>query len=294
LSYNGAIQRTVPLLGFDPGDFDPYYKDEVSLGLEWQFVPAWAFKVRGTWWETGDSFWATDQFNAAGVSVRDVRNWDDGFREYEGVQFELNRAFRNNWTLRTNYTLGETTGNNFGNGEVSVFEDDLFEALGGVEVCTAASYVGCMLNSTDATIRNREGVGNTGRRHILNVVGLKQFPIGNHTIGLGGYFGYRSGERWGLRVPTTLRHPVSGKTINSTTYVQPRDAGQLEDTMTLNLSGHWLFPIAAQVKSVGVGAVSITNEQELIGIQISNSQPVAGKLAYAGAAQYRFQIGVTF
>jgi hypothetical protein len=84
----------VPLLGFDPGDFDPYYKDEASLGLDWQFVPAWAFKVRGTWWEIGDAFWTTNQFNAAGVPVRDVRNWDDGFREYKGVALELNRAFR--------------------------------------------------------------------------------------------------------------------------------------------------------------------------------------------------------
>ena len=43
--YNGAQQRTVPLLGFNPGTFDPYYKDEASLGLEWQFVPAWALEA---------------------------------------------------------------------------------------------------------------------------------------------------------------------------------------------------------------------------------------------------------
>ena len=191
--------------GFNPGTFDPYYKDEASLGLEWQFVPAWAFEVRGSMWEETDAYWVSQQFNAAGVIVRDVRNWDDAFREYEGVVFELNRAFRDNWTLRTNYTWGETEGNHFGNNEVALFQDSLFEGLGGLEVCTAASYVGCRAGSTDATIRNREGIGNTGREHILNIVGLKVFPIGEHSIGLGGYFGFRSGERWGLRAPTSVR-----------------------------------------------------------------------------------------
>jgi hypothetical protein len=286
LRYDGRTQRTVPLLGFDPGDFDPYYKDEASLGVDWQFVPAWAFKVRGTWWEIGDAFWATNQFNAAGVPVLDVRNWDDGFREYEGVQLELNRAFRDNWTIRTNLTLGDTKGNNFGNGEVSVFVEDLFEGLGGIDVATGR---------TDATIVNREGVGNTGRSRILNVVGLKQFLIGSHTLGLGGYLGYRSGERWGLRVPVTLRHPVSLQTINSTTYIQPRDAEQLEDTHTLNLSGHWLFPIAAQFKGrVGVEAVNVTNEQEVTGINVATGERDAGKVAFQAPREYRFQIGVTF
>jgi hypothetical protein len=286
LQYNGAIQRTVPLLGFDPGDFDPYYKDEASLGLDWQFVPAWAFEARGIWWEIGDAFWTTNQFNAAGVPVRDVRNWDDGFREYKGVALELNRAFRDNWTIRTNLTLGETRGNNFGDGEVSVFKDTLFDALGGVDVATGR---------TDATVVNREGVGNTGRGQILNIVGLKQFPIGSHTIGLGGYFGYRSGERWGRRGPVTLRSPVSGQTINSTIYLQPRGSEELEDTMTLNLSGHWLFPIAAQFKGrVGVEAVNVTNEQEVISINSTTGLRDAGKQAFQAPREYRFQVGVTF
>ena len=197
--YDGAQQRQNLPPGSNPGTFDPYYKDEASIGLEWQFVPAWAFEVRGSMWEESDAYWVTSQFNAAGVVVPDVRNWDDAFREYEGVVLELNRAFRDNWTLRTNYTWGETTGNHFGNNEVALFQDTLFEGLGGIEVCTATSYVGCIPGSTDATIRNREGVGNTGREHILNIVGLKVFPIGEHSIGLGGYFGFRAGERWGLR-----------------------------------------------------------------------------------------------
>ena len=209
---------------------------------------------------------------------------------------ELNRAFRENWTLRTNYTWGETEGNHFGNNEVALFQDSLFEGLGGLEVCTATSYVGCRPGSTDATIRNREGVGNTGREHILNIVGLKVFPIGEHSIGLGGYFGFRSGERWGLRAPASVRSPVSGgQTIQTTTYVEQRGAQQLEDTMTLNLSGHWEFPIAGQFSGrLGAEVVNVTDEQELVGMNFNTGQPDSGKLAFQSPREYRFQVGVTF
>jgi hypothetical protein len=290
--YDGAQRRQNLPPGFNPGTFDPYYKDEASVGLEWQFVPAWAFEVRGSMWEETDAYWVTSQFSATGV-VADVRNWDDAFREYEGVVLELNRAFRDNWTLRTNYAWGETTGNHFGNNEVALFQDTLFEGLGGLE-CVGNP---CIPNGrTDTTTRNREGVGNTGREHILNIVGLKVFPIGEHSIGLGGYFGFRAGERWGLRAPATLRHPsIANQTISTTTYTEPRGSQQLEDTMTLNLSGHWEFPIAGQFSGrLGAEVVNVTNEQELIGINFNNGQPVAGKLAFQSPREYRFQIGVTF
>ena len=148
----------------------------------------------------------------------DVRNWDDGFREYQGLVLELNRAFRDGWTVRTNYTYSDGNGNTFGTGDGTTDADTLFDLLGGVEVCSATSYPGCVNGTTDATSRNREGSGNTEREHNLNLVGLKVFSLGSHDLGLGGYFGFRSGEPWGLRATTSLRHPVSGqlKTRRST------------------------------------------------------------------------------
>jgi hypothetical protein len=284
--YDGQSRRTVPVLGFNPGTFDPYYKDEVSLGVEWQIVPTWAFQARASWWEVDDAFWSTDQWNAAGQVVRAVRNWDDGFRKYQGVQLELNRALRDNWTVRTNYTYGETDGNNFGSGDGSLDEDDLFEGLGGIETGTGR---------TDATIINREGRGNADRTHILNLVGLRMFPVGRHDFTVSGYFGYRSGERWGLRPNTVLSRPGTTQTINTTTYREPRDAQQLEDTYTLNLAGYWLFPIMGAVEGrLGAEVVNVTNEQEVISINIANGQPDAGKVAYQAPREYRFQIGISF
>ena len=292
--YDLSPQRTL-LSGLDTGSFDPYYKDEVSAGVEWQFVPTWAFKARAIWWEIGDAFWSTNQFNAAGQVVSDVRNWDDGFRDYRGAVLELNRAFRNGWTVRTNYTYSDGDGNTFGTGDGTTDADTLFELLGGVEVCTATSAPGCTPGATNATIRNREGSGNTEREHNLNLVGLKAFEIGKQTLGLGGYFGFRSGEPWGLRANTSIRHPVSNVAQTTTTYVTPRDANEMEDTYTLNLTGYWEFPIKGQFSGrLGVEAVNVTNEQEIISINLQTGQPDAGKSAIQSPREIRLQVGLTF
>jgi hypothetical protein len=284
--YDIQVSRTVPLLGLDPGDFDPYYKDEVSAGIDWQLMQAWAFKARAVWWEIGDTFWSTNQYDALGRVVPDVRNWDDGFREYQGVVLELNRAFNDGWTVRTNYTYSDGNGNTFGTGDGTTDADTLFEGLGGVEVGTG---------STDATIRNREGSGNTEREHNLNLVGLKVFTFGSQSLGFGGYYGFRSGEVWGRRASTQVRHPVSSQPINTTTYVEARDAHQMEDTFTLNLTGFWEFPIGGRFHGrLGVEAVNVTNEQEVISINLNNGQPDAGKSAIQSPREIRLQIGVTF
>ena len=215
-----------------------------------------------------------------------ARNWDHGFRKYDGVQLELNRAMRNDWTLRSNYTYSNGRGNNYGNAIGTLNDDDLFEGLGGVEVGTGR---------TDATSVNRVGNGYADRRHVLNVVGLKTFPIGRQHLGIGGYWSYRSGERWGLRSNTTVKSPISGQTIATTTYVEPRDAEKLDDTMVLSLTGNWQFPIAGGVSGrVGFEAVNVTNEQELIGINIANGLPQPGRIAYQSPREYRLQVGVTF
>ena len=110
----------------------------------------------------------------------------------------------------SNYTWGEGDGNNFGAAEnVVLHNDDLFEALGGVEVGTGR---------TDATIINREGRGPFDRTHILNLTGVKNFTLGNHKIGVGGYFAFRSGERWAQRLATQIGTPLSTQRISTTTY----------------------------------------------------------------------------
>ncbi len=170
LAYDIRQQSTVPVLGFNPGSFDPYYKDEVSLGYEWQFMPAWAFEARANWWEVDDTFWTTDQWNATGQVVRDVRNWDDGFREYEGApapaqsrdaqqldaahQLHLRREQRQQLRQRRRHHRRRRPVRRPGRRRAQHHQHHYNTA-------------------------NREGRGNTDREHNLNVVGLKVFPVGD-------------------------------------------------------------------------------------------------------------------
>ncbi|HUE96187.1 MAG TPA: hypothetical protein VMN39_05985, partial [Longimicrobiaceae bacterium] len=285
--YDRFDRRVVPALDTAIQEVDPYYKDEITLGTQWQFSDTWVFEAQAIWWELSDLFWASDQFDAEGGVRRDVRNWDEGFRDYSGLRLELNRAFRGGWTLRTNYTLGENEGNNFGaNDNVSTHDDDLFEGLGGVEVGTGA---------TDATSVFRDGRGFLDRTHNLNIVGLKQFSAGAHVFALGGYFLFRSGEPWGLRESTVVAHPVSGQTITTTSYREPRDAQQLEDTFSLNLTGSWNFPIGGRLQGrVAIEVANLTDEQELIGINRANGLPIPGTAAFQAPREFRGQVGVQF
>jgi outer membrane receptor protein involved in Fe transport len=69
----------------------------------------------------------------------------------------------------------------------------------------------------------------------------------------------------------------------------------MEDTMTLNLTGYWQFPIAGIVQGrLGVEAINVTNEQEVISINIATGQPDAGKVAYQAPREFRLQVGITF
>ena len=184
--------------------------------------------------------------------------------------------------LRSNYTLGKSEGNV----DFVVDDDDLFEALGGIQVGTGR---------TDATIVNREGRNQWDREQLLNLVGLKRWEIGNHDIGVGAYYFYRAGARWGLRPNTTVRHPVSGQIINTSTYTEPRDQNQLEDTFSVNLTAEWSFPIHGSVRAKIGGEVSnLTDEQEVVDINIATGDPTPGIIAYQVPREFRLRAGISF
>ena len=194
---------------------DPYYKDEITLGFAWQFSDLWVLETTGILWELDDLYMATTQFDDDGAAYLDVRTWNSSpfkaERKYEGIRLGLRRSYRNNWTLNANYTWSNGEGNNFGRNDNAVnWEDDLFEGLGGAQVGTG---------DLDATIRGRYGHGFMDRTHNLNIVGVRQIPIGSHNISLGGYFGFRSGERWGFG--EALRWSIRSRSSASTPPATP-------------------------------------------------------------------------
>jgi hypothetical protein len=264
-------------------DVEPYYKDEVSAGFDWQFTRDWTFTARAMASETEDLFHSTLQFDAAGQVVRDLRNWPDARRKYRGLTLETSRAMRDNWSLDVNYTLGKTEGN-----QNSVNDDfNLFEGLGGVEVGTGAT------NATDNSFWFGELLEH--RTHILNVIGLKRFQFGKQDLVLGGYAHWDSGEPWGLNPATTLAHPLSGQTINTTTFREPLDAHTLDDQILVNASATWTFPIHGPVLGVlGVDVANIFDQQDVVGINRANGEPEDSITAYQTPREFRLKAGFRF
>ena len=57
-----------------------------------------------------------------------LTNFEDAEREYQGLQIEANRAFRDGWVIRTNYTLSKVEGNAIGQEHFNNTIDDFREA----------------------------------------------------------------------------------------------------------------------------------------------------------------------
>ena len=69
LGYNFLLRSFRPGEQFDLAeqgiipeiDLDPYYKDELIVGFEWQVSNNWAFDAKGIYWELGDIIMNTTQ-----------------------------------------------------------------------------------------------------------------------------------------------------------------------------------------------------------------------------------------
>ena len=130
-------------------DLDPYYKDEIIVGFEWQATQNWAFDAKALYWELGDMIMNTVQ-RAPGddsffmsVNERDFkrnlralgvvpehrdRRFEKPFKKYTALQLQFNRRFANGWALYNNLTLSklETTGSGaWWNNTSSTYGEDL-------------------------------------------------------------------------------------------------------------------------------------------------------------------------
>ena len=281
--YDRFQRRVEPSSSDDVAGIEPYYKEEVSVGFDWQFADNWIFTSRAVVHESDDIFHASLQFDAEGQVFRDLRNWPNNVREYEGLSFQVNRAFRNNWSLQSNLSISNTDGTI----QSSSDNDNHNEGFGGIEVGTG------ILNTTSSPFW--DGPLTWDREIMVNIVGIKRWVFGNHDLMTSAFLKYTAGEPWALHPSTRVAHPVSGQTISTTTFREPRGSQQLEDFWMLNLNATYQFPIAGSVQGIIGGEVAnATNEQALVRINRRNGRPNTSVRAFQFPREFRLKVGFRF
>jgi hypothetical protein len=169
-SFRPGRQFELAEMGFFDVDLEPYYKDEVILGFEWQFNRNWAFDAKGIIWELGDVIMNTTQRDHLGqtfalsanagdmpaiwralgqVPESLIDGFEQPFKEYQAAQLQINRRFADGWALYNNLTLSklETTGSGaWWNNTSSTYGEDLGQVL------TQASIDDCQAQQVGRTI----------------------------------------------------------------------------------------------------------------------------------------------
>ena len=280
---------------------DPEFQDAFSLGVDWQISGNWVGKAHVEYRDNKEVWSVSTQWDAAGQPVFDLRTWTAGeaqrvadglgvpspgplFREHTGLVLELNRRMRNNWAVRSNLAWNDTRGN------VSsrVNRDATFDGLGGLEVGTGVP---------DLTSRFTGGriAGGGNAEYILNLVGIKRWEIGKHSLNAGAYFNWTAGQFWGRTAAATIFHPVSLETLQVTTLLEPSDSHQLPDLQVLNLNLSWTFPIKGALEGqLGAELSNALNEDTQIGINTRTGLPTNGISSFVLPRELRLNAAIRF
>ena len=133
------------------------------------------------------------------------------------------------------------------------------------------------------------------REFMVNIVGLKRFVFGKHDLMTSAFLKYSAGEPWALHPSTRVAHPVSGQTIRTSTFREPRGSQQMEDFWNLNLSVTYQFPIAGSVQgSIGGEVANATNEQAVVRINERTGRPHSSVASHQYPREYRLKVGFRF
>jgi hypothetical protein len=285
-------------------DLKPFYKDEIILGWEWQFTNNWAVDVKGIAWELGDMISNTiqrapngeffeltvnfDQFrqvlrNIGQVPEPLIDAFEDGKKEYQALQLQLNRRFNNGWAVYNNLTFAdtETTGSGaWWNNWNSTYGYDLGSVLteADIRACELAQLgftdgnppvqvsagrtvpVDCrtaltpFLGQSSSTInrvgkdgvassRYDEGGVGADREWIFKSFGYKVWTFGKQDINLGGLLMAQAGSPWG-RVEQVSVAPTAGDTAALLIGTNGLDV-VVEPNGTRKLDSHWMLNLGA-------------------------------------------------
>ena len=164
--------------------------------------------------------------------------------------------------MRANLAFNDTKGNvdNRTNNDVT------YDGLGGLEV-------GTLVNDLTSRFRDGRIALASNRAIVLNLVGIKRWQIGNHSVNTGAYLSYREGQPWGFQANANMFNPESLETLRVRTLLEPADTSQLPDPTVLNLNASWVFPIKGSFEGqLGVEVWNATNEDAQTNVECFKRQ----------------------
>jgi hypothetical protein len=235
---------------------DPWYKDEATLGAEWQFHRDWALQLRASWWEYFDLVDRNRQMDPE-TGVYWVTGAVPGAKaDRTAATVIIRRRFRQRWMLSGSYTWSETMDN--------------CGFLGGSGCTTNFGELQVWTNEDGVPIseQNKWGKATPDRTHNFKLRGIYNLPLGGrHTLNFAGLVLFHSGKPWmqteSMEIPDEL-NPLD-QTVNHNVYLNPRGTFRLDERFQLDLNVEWRFPLGGAFDGwLRAEIINVTDEQILI------------------------------
>jgi hypothetical protein len=270
---------------FDPirdvDRIDTYFKDEVTLGAQWQFHPDWAIKATAAYGRAEDFPQILRQMDPVDGLYQVAENTPGLKQDRSALELSVNRRFKDGWTFGANYTLSKTEANCCG------------QAYGELIDWT-------LEDGTPVSHWNQWGRDAWDRPHLVKVRGAKRFDLGRgHSILIGGLAYYTSGQVW-TPVETWVIPPELdplGQRPTRTVYLEPRGSRRVGGRAQLDMNLEWRFPIAGSFTGyLRTEVLNVTDEQVLIGVAglPATGEPLRTTMNYQYPRGVRAFVGFSF
>jgi hypothetical protein len=250
-------------------------------------------------------------------------NFEDDNRTYRGLQFQLNRRFREGWAWYNNVTFSEVEGKTYGGGnggnDLGSFnnQDDDYgrnlEAIltPAVFATLVATPNFCALNGLSASCLddlaqhigeplstiNRDGRMPVDRPVIFKTFGYKQWNVGKQDFSVGGEFVWQSGSPWQRTRATANTVALADNARNTTInlFLTPRGEFENDDFHWLNLSGAWGFPITSKLRGrVRAELTNVTDEQTQVATSDRTGAPLRSRRSFQAPRRVRLLASISF
>jgi len=255
---------------------DPYFEDEIIVGVEWQFAPIWAAKAKYIRSRVENIFDSMTDFDENGTVISRYATVADAERRYDGIQLEVERRLRNNWQFAGNYVYGEAEGNFFSE------TNDTF---------------GNFRSVSDLAVRNRYGRAPYDVEHEVKLWGVYFLELGSsHVVKLGGNLNWQSGAPWQLTRISDVTLPDGTDTGQQVTeYLEPRGSRNLGSIYVLDMSATWEFSFWRNLRSsIQLQAFNVTDEQRQVGVNTVTGLPNNSRNDYQTPRNFRIVAGLRF